>query len=1664
MDTLDHTIQMIERYRDLNVVLLEKTETLRFRLAHAKRPDIAQVDQIKNASVELGALHEKIRQSISGLTEHAVSMDEESSIGEMEEAYRQTRQALLVRIEKDLEDGIRRISRLRSEDEELQVAVSSLISDLHRSLEAMRDGGDAALAGAIESADLCKLISRIVDSDDERQKLGLLDRIYGLVRPLLYRGLMMGRLCWTCENGGDAVDKPAESVSEPPAEAEAPEPISSPADEISADVPTPGDPPPEAPGNGACGDDAALPDGETEENAQELEEFAEADSSGETAENGMPGSECSDSAGQTLASEVSHQNPGGSDQSATPFESASETERHVWAMPPQPAESRPTEGNLKQLLSCPLTSPALLQKALRDIGIDSSHPFRPEKSEGPSGQGMPLSSRKPEAADSTPEGAAAQMPKAQRSAPESDAAHQPEAVLTPAPAVQAQQETPNPHPVEKPEPSAAPEPAAASFKDESDALNLTARAYADFLARRESRPDLAETLTLLRKLLRDPGDEGVPERDDLLDALVFVKTLTLDSGDEKIERLYQQLLLATDIPLDRVSYDGTIKTIAFEDGGMLPGLEIAAMLRATLAPSTRDFTLYAAAEAMVKSDDCFPNWAHVSKQLLNALLEVKSFPGGFSDATLSNLNRHSFGQRYAGELSANARKYLDNLPVIKQKITGLPEMLSLCFGPGSDLGEALDIVARNDQGGGATGVVRCALELYGSGDAPDEYVDRNWKTATQGQKTMHMKLGMLARKVVLDEIHKRLELLEKWLEMAENRIDAPEVLARLRGQLIKQIGAAEAEARSVRNAQTDEDAIASRVLAHMLHAMDLRLSMKQAEENRFRFLSLLGTEQIALDEVGFPDFDKEFGTVMGYEPWRRALRHIAGPVLPLEEVLEATGNPASRYIFDNLFSARLICGYLKMRDGREIGKDFDANRKHAEDAANAEKSRLLEDLEMAFAYGRVSEELQQRLMGYVDLASDTADSARRTLFSRSDFGRWRFFLDALKEQIEKETDIKGSKHEARYRSVTENLSEGMDNELIVAVRRNLDEKNFIVAEEYLNRYEAGERSLPESDLAQDEHARFVALYPRLSSLCENNKGNALKNWGYLKLEPLLDKNWASGQKKDARYLIESWPNQGMSGTDYITRLFGALGFEVKTVKKQSVPAGKKFERYALEARPVQKGLADYSHPIAVFGTQLRSPLEVACIFGARTAQELINIMIELHLGENSIVLFDSALEHTERRQLAERFRSRTSGLNSFLLIDRVLMLFLATLETRERLPGLLKCTLPYTYYQPFNNGRSSIADEMFMGRKTELASIMAPAGPSLVYGGKQLGKTALLERTKSMLHKPERREYAVEFSIYGYDESQALSKTVEELGKEGLVTDSPKSWEALSSELDDKFRAGKISRLVLLMDEADDFLENASRSDYRVLFPLLELKRKTRNSFKFVLAGLHNVARAKRAMERNGLLTQLGEPLCIRPLSPLDARRLMERPLSYLGFKPSPQSLTELILASVNYYPGILHFFGYTLIQSISERYTEYYSAAKGNPPFELQEKQLRTILASENLNRSIKEKLEQTLALDPRYRMIANQIAWNYYQNDKTLGCETRELYRQAQEYDITMLRNLDFEDYALLFDEMVDMGILSKTVLGQQYRLRRNDFLRIIGSLEAVQEAIQAAMGAAV
>ena len=626
-----------------------------------------------------------------------------------------------------------------------------------------------------------------------------------------------------------------------------------------------------------------------------------------------------------------------------------------------------------------------------------------------------------------------------------------------------------------------------------------------------------------------------------------------------------------------------------------------------------------------------------------------------------------------------------------------------------------------------------------------------------------------------------------------------------------------------------------------------------------------------------------------------------------------------------------------------------------------------------------------------------------------------------------------------------------------------------MAEEYLNRAETGECELDDALLYDNDYfSDFLtpSVYDPLLQECIRSKGRNLKTFGWNYVEKQLPRDWTARLRDSSRALVSNWPaRRDMASPAQVQGLLKGLGIDAGGAVKAM---GRREEMWQVTVRPTARSLADYLHPIAAFGTQMKSPLQVIFLYGSHTPQQLVDTVTSLNLGTMSIVFIDQPIDAAARRYIGEIFHTQKTGQNPFLLVDQVLLLYLAMHQETERLPAMLKCTLPYTTYQPFVRDGGSTADEMFCGRATELATIIDPNGACVVYGGRQLGKTALLERAESRCSKPENKAYAVYSTIIRQkSEAEAVETLLADIKRktEGKVALKPcGTLREMCAQLSRMFMTGQIVSMHLLIDEVDDFLGAIADEAYRPIQPLVDLKRETKNNFKFVIAGLHNVCRAKNATRANGIFGQLGRPLCIKPLSPTDAMQLLSKPLRYLGFRIDRYPHLETILTNTNYYPGILQFFGYILVETLTGQYAKYYRAADGNPPFTLRDDQLGAVMNSADLNKSIKDKFRWSLELDPRYFMIARCITMLYhiFEEDRAScswrGFSVEDIMGVAEDYHIHCLENVSKTEYIILMDEMVEMGILGKPdESAHTYRLRRNSFVDIIGeSLDSLEADI--------
>lgn len=1125
--------------------------------------------------------------------------------------------------------------------------------------------------------------------------------------------------------------------------------------------------------------------------------------------------------------------------------------------------------------------------------------------------------------------------------------------------------------------------------------------------------------------------------------------------------LSSQIRLATNMLLEDITYTSDVLTTVFSEGSPFQNaLMLSAYMFAMLSPGMPfDYGLINQTDYLFRDyEENFSAWESF-KPLFNQLLAVRDVSAnGFTPAYIALLGNDYESKKTIQKLSLEASQLL-TVQAPKTRMKALPIFYNDCFGPNSDLYSCMEIIVNKDIGSDNLETMQLVLadfcdnknDTFVLNDSKvEEYLSTKWASKND------FELEYAAYAQALRQFKVRINLMIRWTTHVSTLCSKTEDIARLRelkDKLVTVITQIEAD-----SSWKEQDG--ANILNWMLWYMQSYLEGNIS--NIDIYSNLLFTGYISLDKTGMPVIDDSLNEVKFFEPWRNVLRHIIAPIKSTDEVksdilgddLEAVEDAGNK---DNLHQLTLLGQFLNNPDEDYVVTE--EQRAEAKESADERKKRFSEILELAYTYNQINETEKETLAGIMK-------KYEPYFYNIGDYANWRRFLEALEYQI---TEYAKSRKKELRAKLNEKLTQNASSPLLLEAERLLEEdENFAVTEEYLTRFDNGETELEdELDMVLHDKNYFDEFLSReifdgILTKCRNRKSDAVRNFGWDYVESKIPKEWTARLREDSKKLISNWPTRKDSATELqMVGLMKGLGFDViKAVKLKD----RKEEIFQLSIKPTTKSMADYRHPIAVFGTQAKPYLNVINLFGNYTERQLVDTVSSLDLKDISIVLMvDQPFDVAGRRLVGELFHTQTTGQNPFLLIDRVLFLYLAMLQETERLPAMLKCTLPYTTYQPFVRDGGSTSDEMFCGRTQELATIIDPNGACVVYGGRQLGKTALLERAESRCSKPDRNEFAVYSTIIRIDNeadvvetliSDIVRKTNEKvkLTKCGTLKD-------MCTQIGQMFQTGAISTMHLLIDEVDCFLASIADNAYRPIQPLVDLKRETKNKFKFVLTGLHNVCRAKNATKDNGIFGQLGTPLCIKPLSPTDALKLLSRPLNYLGFQIDRYPHLETILTNTNYYPGILQFFGYMLVETLTGQYTKYYRAADGNPPFTLQDEQLGAVMNSADLNKSIKDKFRWSLELDPRYFMIARCITLLYhmYKEDRSagtwMGFKVQDIFEIAEYYTIHCLEKESIDSFTILLDEMVDMGILSQPLNGV-YRLRRSSFVDIIGESEEILE----------
>lgn len=694
------------------------------------------------------------------------------------------------------------------------------------------------------------------------------------------------------------------------------------------------------------------------------------------------------------------------------------------------------------------------------------------------------------------------------------------------------------------------------------------------------------------------------------------------------------------------------------------------------------------------------------------------------------------------------------------------------------------------------------------------------------------------------------------------------------------------------------------------------------------------------------------------------------------------------------------------------------------------------------------------------------------------FGALRSQLDAIRKQIDRYRQAHLAHQRERWEIIAQRLEENnisaeTQAQITEFMTYVLDErKDIVVVDERLARLEEllDTGALPPVDefeiqVERDTYQEFVAAI------------NGWENQAHRIILPKIARNLRQGEGRyddilsftdrlprprelEVADAFQSWSDlktvpagERRRVTEKITAILRYLGFTFTLPAPRAFDWKENGKDWIYVSVAVSTG---NQSPIPQYGSSQPQTFGVICLWERPGAEVIGSRLHDLKLSYNNvIVLYLGRLMTRQRVNLMHH--AREQGL-SLAVLDELLLLYLAG-ERDSRLRTFLRCALPLANLNPYME-TGPVPPEMFYGRVAERKSLQQPTGYALVYGGRQLGKSALLQQVEREFHSPDNERYVLREDIKSIGDPisnqedpeliwQRLRSGLEGLGLIERTTASKP--ETIISRIRAMMEKDPQRHVLVLFDEADNFLAADIKRNFEIVSQLKALMDDTQRRFKVIFAGLHNVQRYEGIP--NQPLAHLPR-LAVGPLEPQSAQQLIRQPLDALGFRfPEGDDTPVLsILAYTNYHPGLIQLFCQKLLQMM------YQKRPRDLGPFIITRDDVEAVYRQREVQDDIRRRFEWTLALDPRYKALTQMIVLDQIQDrdgySKTYSLDDllslgRALWSQA-------FQNSTRDEFRGYLDEMAGLGVLVRNEQ-DAYRLRSPNLVRLMGSEDDIYGALQ-------
>ncbi|GAB3109946.1 hypothetical protein GCM10027160_09570 [Streptomyces calidiresistens] len=671
-------------------------------------------------------------------------------------------------------------------------------------------------------------------------------------------------------------------------------------------------------------------------------------------------------------------------------------------------------------------------------------------------------------------------------------------------------------------------------------------------------------------------------------------------------------------------------------------------------------------------------------------------------------------------------------------------------------------------------------------------------------------------------------------------------------------------------------------------------------------------------------------------------------------------------------------------------------------------------------------------------------------------------LDRVEELLPRYRKEAADRLRARLEALTDVSREDRER-----VLRNLDTDSLSTASELVYFLELGE-PVPEIRF-EDSHleAFFPAVPDALPGGIDEKLIEAVRTRGRYEDHPMLDYAGLSKEGAErAATALEQW--SGLAGTSNRTQInprtslnpaLSLLGFEAgKARPLDNLPRGKDYRFFELaEVHVTGRAWAP------AFGSQIKDrggKLRALLIWGRPAAKLLISRILQDPDESSLLVVHFGTLDSGTRVELAAASRDS----KPILVVDDAALAYL-TAHGNRQVDAATETLLPFSAVNPYiKEKRGQIGREMFYGRDRERKSIHDPAGTQILYGGRGLGKSALLadagDRFEEQRPGAHRKLY-LNLDKIGIGRGIALGADAiwptldRELVREGVLEEPRRRdtrlepWRRVTDGILRWLERDPDRRLLILLDECDRFFE-ADVPECTETRRLRGLGEDSRGRAKVVFAGLHSVQRFTR-LARNGPFSHLAQtPTVVGPLAPQFAADLLVHPMRALGFEFADVDLVNRVLGFCSYQPFLLQIFGSRMVEVMQAKRAR---APLGPPPYTIEESDVDAVERDASLRSDITAAFKDTLALDDRYHVIANVLAQHARANGLETRLSDRELREECAGWWPRGFEHLDSEGFRAYLQEMVGLGVLAPNNDGQGWHLRGPNALRMIGTAQEIE-----------